>query len=232
MSSDIGARINFKKSHGISIFTPEGVTAEFKSKEVVEFVGYRFSGRGSGIRDSAVSRIKKRISYIIWSNLLEPLQQGHYIDARVAPFVDRDYLVMIMQLRRYLYGNLTEVKLARFRRGHAKRIHYPGVMSYFPLVSDVSQLRELDGWLSHTIFTSLRRRSELLTANSCAKLPIPHGLSKAKLLRAQARTGSGQTLDLSLPSFVRIGTLIQQAAAAHGPNVVGRTGGLQSYQYF
>ncbi len=138
---------------------------------------------------------------------------------------------MILQLRRYLYGNLTESKLAQFRDGRAKRIHYPGVMSFFPLVDDLKQLKALDGWLLHTVQTSLAQRTALWHAAGVGSLPTPHGLGGPALLRAKARTSAGQPLDLRLPSFVRIGTVINRAAVAHGPNAVGRGGGPQHYSY-
>ncbi len=54
-------------------------------------MGYRFGASGCGMRASVVLRIKQRIAYIIYANLLEPLKLGHVVPARVAPAVDRDY---------------------------------------------------------------------------------------------------------------------------------------------
>jgi hypothetical protein len=231
LSLDIGAEINFKKSHGISIFTPDGAPAEFAAKASVEFVGYRFGSRGPGMRNSVVERVKKRIAYLVWSNLLEPLERGYYVPSRISGLIDRDYLVLIMQLRRYLYGGLTEEKLSALRSGRARRISYPGLMSFFPLVDDVDQLKSLDGWMLHTVHTSLNRRAALLRANGAAHLPPPHGLARSALPSAKGHRTNGTVVDLKLPSFVRIGTLIRRAAQAHGANQVGRGGGPQHYQY-
>jgi hypothetical protein len=231
VSQDIGAKLNFKKSHGISIFTPEGAPVELKAKQRVEFVGYRFEHSRTGIRQSVVQRIKRRISYLIWANLLEPLEKGTIVPARVLPSVDRDYLVMLLQIRRYLYGNLSEAKLRRLTSGRARQIRFPGVMSYFPLVSDLEQLKELDGWLLHTIFTSLRKRGMLLEISGIRELPVPHGLAKEELLKASSITRRGDRLDLQIPSFVRISSCISAAATAHGPNSIGRRGGPLHYQY-
>jgi hypothetical protein len=160
------------------------------------------------MREAVVKRIKQRLAYLIWVNLLEPLRHNHFIVARTVPRVDRDYLVMIMQIRRYLYGDLNEDKLRRLRSGRARRVHYPGVMSYFPLVTDVEQLKELDGWLLHTVYTSLQKRGRLLAALGVSALPDPHGMSRRDLPKAVSYSSSGQKLDLRLPSFVRIGTTI------------------------
>lgn len=232
LGADIGAQINFKKSEGISIFAPTGAPVEFKPKPTVEFVGYRVAAAGKiGLRPSVVKRIKKRMSYLIWTNLLEPLRKGHFVAARVAPQVDRDYVVMILQLRRYLYGNLTEAKLRRLLDGRAKQIRYPGLMSFFPLVDDIEQLKSLDGWLHHTVYTSLRARTQLLKSRGVIFPPTPHGLSREALLTASGTTSADTAIDLRIPSFVRIGTAIQRAALAHGPNAVGRAGGPQHYDY-
>ncbi|NEA59548.1 hypothetical protein G3I60_36660 [Streptomyces sp. SID13666] len=231
LSQKIGADLNFKKSHGISIFAPEGTPVELKSKPRVEFVGYKFDNTGTGMRASVVSRIKRRISFLIWANLLEPLAKGQIVPGRVAPSVDRDYLVMLLQIRRYLYGNLSESKLRRLNSGRARRIHFPGVMSYFPLVTDLAQLKELDGWLLHTISTSLNKRGRILKSKGIVDLPVPHGLDGDQLLKAFARTSRGMRIDLRIPSFVRIGTCINAAANAHGPNAVGRAGGPLHYDY-
>lgn len=229
LSSELGAALNLKKSEGISLFTTEPKVAEMKPKSVVEFVGYRFQNGHTGMRDRVTDRIKKRISYLVWSNLLEPLKKNQLVPKRVLGPVDRDYYVMLLQIRRYLYGNLTEEKLARLRSGRAKKINYPGVMSFFPLLDDLNQLKRMDGWLLETIHNSLRARAKILHDKGLEKLPTPHGLSIQELSRASAATDKG-TLDLRVPSFVRISTVIR-AAAAHGANVVGRRGGPQLYQY-
>ncbi|MEU0620781.1 reverse transcriptase domain-containing protein [Streptomyces rubiginosohelvolus] len=231
ISQKIGAELNFRKSHGISIFTPEGTPVELKSKSRVEFVGYKFDSHGTGMRASAVARIKRRISYLIWVNLLEPLTSGETSLSRLTPKIDRDYQVMLWQIRRYLYGDLSEKKLRRLMSGRARRIHFPGVMAYFPLVSDISQLKELDGWMAHTIWTSLNKRRRILMARGIQDFPIPHGLSESQLLKARTRSKDGSEIDLRMPSFVRIGTCIHQAATAHGPNAVGRKSGPLHYEY-
>lgn len=231
ISADIGARINLRKSDGISLYNPDGGPSEIISKSIVEFVGYRFSATGVGIRRSAVDRAKARLAYIVWSNLLEPLRKGQVVPNRVAPNIDRDYLVMIFQLRRYLYGDLTEAKLARLTNGKSRKVNYQGLMSFYPLVDDLGQLKALDGWLEHTVVTSLRERTRLLTAAGVSSLPVPHGLAKSQLRRAQGMTSGGARLDLSLPSFVRMGTVIRRAAAFHGPNIVAGAGSSRRYQY-
>ena len=227
----MGSSINLKKSPGVSIFSPHEKKAELRTSSEVEFVGYRFTGTGIGLKRSVESRIKKKMSFIIWQNLLKPLQAGNFNPNRIAPNFDRDYYVMILQLRRYLYGDLSEAKIRRLKSQRAKQIHFRGLMSYFPLAEDIEQLKELDGWLLHTIFTSLQVRAMLFKKHGVTTLPIPHGLLKEELLKSKGFTSGGILVDLEIPSFVRVGKVIQKSARAFGPNVIRKQPGLNQYHY-
>ena len=227
----MGSSINLKKSPGVSIFSPHEKKAELRTSSEVEFVGYRFTGTGIGLKRSVESRIKKKMSFIIWQNLLKPLQAGNFNPNRIAPNFDRDYYVMILQLRRYLYGDHSEAKIRRLKSQRAKQIHFRGLMSYFPLAEDIEQLKELDGWLLHTIFTSLQVRAMLFKKHGVTTLPIPHGLLKEELLKSKGFTSGGILVDLEIPSFVRVGKVIQKSARAFGPNVIRKQPGLNQYHY-
>ncbi len=221
IAKSIGSELNLRKSSGISILAPEGAPAEFKSKSSVEFVGYSFSSRGISIRESSVVRIKRHIAHLIFVNLLEAPMNGSVDPARFAPFVDRDYVVLIRQLRRYLYGDLTEEKLRQYRRRVVPRIRYKGIMAFYPVIDRLDELKALDGWLLHTISTSVRKRTAILNGFGHTDLPIPHGLSESDLLTLRGRTTDGQALDLQIPSFVRISAMLRRAALTHGPNAIG-----------
>jgi hypothetical protein len=220
---EMGVEVNFDKSEGISILADPGEQVELRDKNRVEFIGYSISKHDIGIRESSVARIKRRLAYIIYSNLLEEPLAGNIIPSRFAPRVDRDYVVMLLQIRRYLYGDINEQRLRQYLARTSPRIHYKGLMSFYPIVDDEEVLQQLDGWLLHTVHTSLRKRAALLRAAGHAALPSPHGRAKADLLKVRARTTSGQWLDLSLPSFVRIGKLVRRAAQQHGANAVANT---------
>ena len=73
-------------------------------------------------------------SDLVWQNLLEPIARGGFPSARVAQPLDRDYLVLVMQLRRYLDGDLSEAKIRSLQRKEIRRMQFPGVLAYFPLV--------------------------------------------------------------------------------------------------
>lgn len=217
----IGADLNLSKSEGISLFGPSAAPMELASKKSrIDFVGYSFSAVGTGIRPSTQDRIKDRISHLIYKNLLEQPKAGNFVPARWRPTVDRDYVVLIYQLRRYLYGDLSERKLWKYLGKTTPRIHYKGVMAFYPLVDEPGALEALDGWLLHTVWTSVRVRARLIRASSLTYSVPPADLTKEQLLRLRAHSSKGAPLDLRLPSFVRMGRLLKRAAEVHGANAI------------
>lgn len=229
VAGTIGSELNLRKSEGISILAPEEAPVEFKAKRSVDFVGYSFSADGISIRASSVKRIKRRIAYLIYRNLLEAPMRGVIVPARFAPPVDRDYVVLIYQLRRYLYGDLSEERLRKYLRRAVPQVHYKGVMAFYPLIDGDGLLPALDGWLMHTVFTSLRKRAVLLTAAGHPALPDPHGVDATDLPDFYGKSSKGADLDLRLPSFVRMSKLLRQASRVHGPNAIGHP---KSNQYY
>jgi hypothetical protein len=225
----IGAALNLRKSEGISILAPGEAPVEFKSKASVDFVGYSFSAAGISIRSSSFDKIKERIAHLIYKNLLEVPIQGIITPKRLDPPIDRDYVVLIYQLRRYLYGDLSEEKLRKYLRRTIPRVHYKGVMAFYPLVDRDDVLRSLDGWMLHTVHTSMRKRTSLLTGAGHANLPAPHGVAAGDLPSFRGMSSQGTELDLRLPSFVRMGKLLRRAAQVHGPNAIGHP---RSNQYY
>jgi hypothetical protein len=217
----IGARLNLHKSEGISILAPTDAPVEFKSKTAVDFVGYSFAASGIAIRLSSVRKIKRRIAHLIYRNLIESPTRGQIVPSRFAPHVDRDYVVLVYQIRRYLYGDLSETKLRQYRRRTVPRMHYKGVLAFYPLVDDYGLLKSLDGWMLHTVYTALSTRARLLKAAGHPNLPLPHGLRKEELPNFEGTSSSGTRLDLRLPSFLRMGALLRHASMVHGPNAIG-----------
>lgn len=216
----MGVGINFEKSPGINILAPKETATEFRSKPSIDFLGYNVSSSRISMRESSISKIKSRISYLIYSNLLEAPKQTKFVESRVAHPIDRDYVVAIQQIRRYLYGDLSESDLRRFLARDVTKIEYRGLLSFYPIIDDDKLLRELDGWLLHTIFTTLRLRTNMFEEANFTQLPVPHGLSKEKLLRLSVNQIGKEKIDLRIPSFARMSKLLRKAANAHGANVV------------
>jgi RNA-directed DNA polymerase len=228
-SDQIGPEINVAKSPGISLLVlPESGDVEMRSIKQVDFLGHAVGLRMTSIRSRSVDRIKARILEMIHNNLIREPLRGTQEPARIAGGVDRDYIVFIYQLRRYLSGSLNETAIRRYQSGAAPRMNYYGVMAYYPLVDDEVQLRSLDGWLSKTVWLAMKKRSRLLAAAGLPS-PPPGRLPRADLFTFRPTVRQSVPLDLRLPSFVRTGAVIRHAVAAHGLEVVGDSHPLYLY---
>ncbi|MGL5827880.1 MAG: reverse transcriptase domain-containing protein [Nocardioides sp.] len=231
LSEAIGSPINFEKSPGVRILRAEQeAAAEIVSTTRVEYLGHDVGLRTVRMRQSAIERIRARVDRLIYTNLLlEPIKGTQEL-SRVGTN-DRDYVVYIWQLRRYLYGPLSEAEIRRFQHGEIPPLTFKGVMSYFPLVDDDQTLAELDEWITTRTWLALRRRSLILTpVISAPSPPAPWTASRTdlhKLKVVSATTGS--TVDLRLPSIRRISTLIKSAIQVHGVGTV--TGRTTPYHY-
>jgi hypothetical protein len=221
-AGEMGVDLNLPKSEGISLLVPPGSRAEFKPKMAVEFVGYRVSTTAVGIKSRSVQQIKDRISFLIYSNMLKEPSKGNFVAQRIAPSIDRDYVVTIGQIRRYMYGDLSESQLRRFLARARPRVHYQGLMSFYPIVDDEVLLKKLDGWLLHTLHTSLRRRARLFSSQGLL-LPEPHGLSKTDLLAFVGKSSARSDIDLRVPSFARMSKLLREASKIYGANAVANS---------
>lgn len=215
---EVGVRINMGKSEGVSILTRAGEHAEFREKTAVKFVGYEISRNNIRMSESNVRKAKNRISNLIYRNLLQPVVDDNLLPERVNGAFDRDYYIMMMQIRRYLYGGLSEKQLRAFSGRAAARIHFKGLMSFYPIVDDENQLKQLDGWMLHTVFTTLRRRRNYLQQRG---LPTPEPFNRRKEELCTLVIPQGKTfIDLRLPSFLRMSRLVFRMAKLFGANSV------------
>ncbi|MEM6301506.1 MAG: reverse transcriptase domain-containing protein, partial [Pseudomonadota bacterium] len=171
-SSKSGVDINYEKSAGISLLCDDSVPSEFAArKSHVEFLGYAISSKTVSIKADSVLKIKRQISYILYKQLLQPLMSSP-LRAVVIPANNRDAALLsaIAEIRRYLYGNLDERMLNSYLRGRSNHIFFRGIMSFYPIINDVEQMKRLDGWLVDAIFKAVRKREKLL-----AKHQMPRG---------------------------------------------------------
>lgn len=208
-SEESGIDINFNKSDGISLLKRREMSTEFTNhKEFIEFLGYKISTEKISIKDNSVEKIKKHISSILYKNLIQPLNTLP-IHPRNVPTGGRDknFLSAMMEIRRYLYGNLTEETLKKYMNGTYKVLSFKGIMSFYPLITDIHLLKELDKWLISTILNviELRRKKILTSFPSFIDSQPPFKLDKNQLLHHCKHTviGPKQGL-LEIPSFLRI----------------------------
>lgn len=230
-ATEMGVELNFVKSEGISLLCPDGLAAEFKSKPSVSFVGYRIGSKTISIRESTLARAKQWMAYLIYANLLQEPKRGRIRKDRLLYGIDRDYLILLMQLRRYLYGELTESQLRKYMARQTPLMRYHGMMSFYPIVNDEALLKELDGWLLNSVFRALGLRAKMFRAAAIPLLPPPHGLTKAQLLklRYQPVVGQSYSVDLRFPSVARVARLMRRASRTYGASAIANAKSLVYY---
>ncbi|WP_027317961.1 reverse transcriptase domain-containing protein [Bacteroides graminisolvens] len=208
-SKESGIRINKKKSAGINLLQSKELESEFQStKEYIEFLGYRISYENIGIKDTSIQKIKKQISYLLYRNLIQPIKSEPFKAIKIpSNGLDRDFMTAIMQVRRYLYGNMTENVLRRYVNGTYKRLSFKGIMSFYPLITDESQMKYLDQWLVSTIINVIRKREKLLIQHNpnFNVNQFPFNCDKDSLIiKCKHEEVFGKKGLMQIPSFLRI----------------------------
>lgn len=218
-SKEIGVALNAEKSEGISILCPNAMKSEFhKSKDKVEFLGYSISIDKVSIKDSSVKKIKREISYILYKHLIQPLNPSPLKALKIpANNQDEALLNAICEIRRYMYGNLSEDMLSAYLNGRSNRIFFKGLMSFYPLINDEKQMKALDGWLANAIFKAVRNRSSLLVSHRQPRTHIfPFNVSRRELLKGCNRTRIHKMRLLKYPSFLTIYKAMQKGLVEVG----------------
>lgn len=219
-SRKIGVPINLLKSQGINLIGRKHGRAEIASKSSIDYLGYKVSLGELSIAERNLAKIKARISFIAYQNLLQPLTVGKIFNrSRLTASLDLDYVTTLKQIRFYLYGGLTEDKLRSYIAGRIPDLHFRGLMSYYPIVTDVDQLSRLDGWLVHVLRQSLRLRQKLWQAHSVQTLPGPVSdwieiIGGLGLITPTS--GSKRPTDLTVPRFRTINNAMQLAIIRKG----------------
>ena len=228
-AKEMGVSFNFLKSKGITLLSPTGMPAELPAQNSVSFLGYKISQDSLSIRDESIRRIKDHVSFLIYQNLLQEPKRGRFNSDRMLGVIDKDYPVLIYQLRRYLYGGLSEAMLRRFLVRQTPRIRFKGLMSFYPIVDDEVLLRELDGWMLSSTMRALKLRGNLWTAYFPGALPTPHGITRRQLLQLRHNPGPGPLQDLRFPSFMRMSKLLRRASRTYGPGAVSNSASSKYY---
>lgn len=208
-----GVKINFEKSTGISLITGRiyddnrsyfldvDDAGKLKHKEHIDFLGHRVASNKVELTDRAVKRVKRKISQIIYIHLLQYPKRGHPINpTRLgSPHVDWDVVTCLNEIRRYIYGGLTERALSNFIDENIKLPFVRGLMAFYPLVTDVERLAELDGWLVNVLMRAMRERRRLITAQPGIQ---PYAISEDQLIDGKWYKSDVEN-ETRLPSFVR-----------------------------
>lgn len=218
-SASAEVNINAKKSDGISLLTKPEMPSELKNKKTsINFLGYSVSTQAVSIKPASVAKIKKQISYLLYRNLIQPLNGAH-LQGLIIPSNGKDpaLLTAMLQVRRYLYGGLNNQQLYNYIGGRSGRIRFKGIMSFYPLVNDEDQLRSLDGWLVSTIFRCVQMRSRLLNNWGYNRSHMfPFNLEREELPEAFRAVKIGYSRKLEIPSFMLIHRAMEQGLKGRG----------------
>jgi len=202
-SRDAKVQINLKKSDGISLLSKDGLAAEIASKPSFNFLGYSIGVDRVSVREQTVQRIKKQVSYLLYRNLVQPIK-AKPLRGLIIPANGRDkaLLTAMSQVRRYLYGGLLHRDLVAYIKGERESLHFKGVMSFYPLLNDISQLRELDGWLVSIVHRCMRARSKhLLSHGFDRRGSFPFNVRRDQILAKYRKKRIYDKRLLELPSF-------------------------------
>lgn len=213
-----GVKINPKKSEGISLLTKKGLPSEISSKTNLDFLGYTLSVDKVSIKDKSVKKIKKQISYILYRNLIQPLKKPSLAGQDI-PANDRDknFLVAICEIRRYMYGGLSKRQIKDYLSGRSKRLYFKGIMSFYPLVDDAEQLTQLDGWIVSVIYRALKLRCQLLLNWGYNRShSFPFVLNREDIVEACAKKMISGGKLLEIPSFLLIHKALQKGLQESG----------------
>jgi hypothetical protein len=212
-----GVKINFDKSPGIRLlsgnaahdartfFFDKDDGDRLESTKFVDFLGHRISADSIDITEKAKKRIKKRISRIVNIHLIlyarrdppapiNPDRLGKY-------HLDWDLVTCLNEIRRYIYGGLSEGQIEEFLESNAKLKFVKGLLAFYPLVTKLDTLRELDGWLKNVMQRAIAERNRLI-AGQGLPASLRYKISERELLEGTWYQSSVPN-ETQLPSFVR-----------------------------
>ncbi len=198
-----GLKINTRKSPGIAVISER--SQELKTSDHFDFLGYRFLEDGLSIPKGSIARYKTRFSRLTHLYLIHYLRWGFRSSrSSTKPVYDWDLLGLIYELRRSLYGGLTEQDLSAFIQGGKRLKKVGGTMGFFCLISDPTALKEFDGWLLNMVRRATRIRKTILNDKYNTSCPTPSNkaLATGTWLDSSVWRGEGQP-DARLPSMVR-----------------------------
>lgn len=199
-----GLKINSKKSPGIAILSND--KQELRAFKSFDYLGYRFTPQGLTIQDRTIRRLKTRVSRLINLYLLNYLKFGFNKNrcSITQPSYDWDLLGFMSELRRSLYGGLTEEQLSDFIHKGERLTKMRGLMGFYCLLDDPTPLKKMDGWMLSITRRAMQARNMLLSSRYNANCPMPSNeqLATGTWLNPEAWRGDDLP-DSRMPSMVR-----------------------------
>jgi len=167
-----GLVINRVKSPGIAIHTD--YIQEMRSISDFTYLGYSFDANGLAMPWKTSQKLRQKISRLINIYLLNALKFGFNISrASTEKNYDWDLLGLIYEIRRGLYGGLTEDNINKFIYGGKRLPKMRGLMGYYCLIEDPKLLKSLDGWMINCVRRAVVERNRRLKNIYGAGCPTP-----------------------------------------------------------
>jgi RNA-directed DNA polymerase len=220
-----GISVNHKKSEGISLFSPRSKLDarsffvniddghDLIEKTSFDYLGHKFTREKLQLSSRAIIRAKNRVAKIIYLNLLYSLQFGFSTTRVSGSGFDWDLVTCINEIRRYIYGSITETEIDYFITKGTTIRPLRGFVGFCALVDDIQQFRELDGWMVDILQRALKKRYAIIAAltGSVAKVVPSH-----TMLIDGGWHHSTLGVDTKLPSFARAWRAARKRFKLHG----------------
>lgn len=228
-SEDAGVDLSYEKSPGIRIISRAAMSiSEMNAVTSVDFLSHSLSLRSVGVGSKPLSALKTRVSELIYANLLREPLRGSQNLSRLDGGTDRDYVTLASQLRRLLYGSLSERQVRRLATsGYIPRLHFTGKVANHPTISNVDDWRAFDIWLRRKVWLALRRREKLLRSQGYDRDCIPWGCSPNQLATVQVKSTHGDIMvDARIPTATLMATVVSRSTSMHGNRIFERPRGV------
>lgn len=199
-----GLELNLQKSPGVAIISH--TQQEMRTYSHFDYLGYRFSNSGLGVPQKVGDRIRSRISRLTNIYLIQYLQFGFNPNRTsiIPPIYDWDLLGLAYELRRSIYGGLSEGEITSFLQKGQRLRKMKGLMGFYCLIDDPAELKSIDGWMLSIVRRALVQRNEILLQKyqtSCAT-PNNRSLATGEWLDLDAWDGADKP-ETRFPSLVR-----------------------------
>lgn len=205
--AESGLLINYKKSPGTSILALK--QQEIRTSLNFVYLGYNFTSNGLTIPDNTIRRLKSKISRLINIYLIHYLKYGFNPNrsSRNGSY-DWDLLGLIYEIRRGLYGGLTEQEVSDYIRGGVGLRKMRGLMGFYCLIEDPRPLKDLDGWMVNAVRRACSERAKRLALLPSQGCPTPNNrdlISGDWLNLSHWRSDDEGVVppEVQFPSFVR-----------------------------
>ncbi|MEV8157269.1 reverse transcriptase domain-containing protein [Kocuria salsicia] len=222
-TEESGVQISHGKSPGIQIMNRFEVNSEMKTTDAIVFLSHKINLRSARISDRSINNLKRNVKRLIYANLIrEPLRNTQN-PVQLREGIDRDYLTFVSQLRRLIYGSLSEAQVRRLLTAPvAPKVRFTGRVAQFPTISTLEDWKEFDAWVLRQVAGALKKRSKIINAQmKFADYPMPWAERPQKLRNLTMRsTRNGSLVNASLPSAHKMAKLVKKTTSIHGMHVL------------